>query len=90
MSASIKIEKKRKEKLDRFLASLLLKEGVKITRQEALNIMIDYALDNEEDLKKRLMELPPLEDDPAWRMLESPPHWGVKDASRKVDEYIYG
>ncbi|MDI9644141.1 MAG: hypothetical protein QFX35_02840 [Candidatus Verstraetearchaeota archaeon] len=90
MSASIKVEKKRKERLDKFLASLLLKDGIKITRQEALNLMIDYALENEEELRKRLKDLPPLEDDPAWKSLESPPHWGIKESSKKIDESLYG
>jgi hypothetical protein len=28
--------------------------------------------------------------DPAGQLLEKPKHWGVKDASEKVDEALYG
>jgi hypothetical protein len=90
VSATIKIEWEKKEKLDRFVASLLLREGIKITLQEALGIIIDYALENEEEIIKRLKALLPLEEDPAWKLLEKPLHWGVKDSSKLIDEYLYG
>jgi hypothetical protein len=90
MTVTVKIEDTKKEKLDRFLASLLLKEGIKITLQEALSLMVDYALENEESFIKRLKELPPLEKDPAWTALESPKHWGISDSSKKIDEFLYG
>lgn len=90
LTATIKIEDAKKEKLDKFLASLLLKEGMKITLQEALGLMVDYALENEEDIIKRLKELPPLEEDPAWKALENPEHWGIKDSSKRIDEFLYG
>jgi len=90
MTATVKIEDDKKEKLDKFLASLLLREGVKITLQEALGLIVDYALENEEDIVRRLKELPPLEDDPAWKAFENPKHWGIKDSSKRIDEFLYG
>ena len=90
MTATIKIEREKKQKLDKFLASLLLQQDVKITLQEAIGLMIDYALENEEDVIKRLKELPPLEQDPAWKALENPMHWGIKDSSKRIDEFLYG
>jgi hypothetical protein len=90
MSVSVKIEAEKKEKLERFLASILLREGIKVTLQEALGLMIEYALENEEEIIKRLRELPPLEEDPAWKGLENPLHWGVKDSSVRIDEFLYG
>ena len=89
MTVTIKIEDAKKEKLDKFLASLLLQEGVKITLQEVIGLMVDFALENEEDIIKRLKELPPLEEDPAWKTLENPKHWGIKDSSKKIDEHLY-
>lgn len=89
MTTTIKIEDTKKEKLDKFLASLLLQEGVKITLQEAVGLMVDYALENEEEIIKRLQELPPLEEDPAWKALENPMHWGIKDSSKRIDEFLY-
>jgi len=90
MATTLKIDRAKKEELDRFVASILLREGIKISLQEALDTMIDYALENEEEIIKRLKGLPPLEEDPAWKALEEPTHWGVKDSSRRVDEYVYG
>jgi len=90
LTTTIKIEDTKKEKLDKFLASLLLQEGIKVTLQEAIGLMVDYALENEEDIVKRLRELPPLEDDPAWKALDKPKHWGIKDSSKRIDEFLYG
>jgi len=90
LTATIKIEEEKKTKVDRFLASLLLQEGIKISLQEAIGLMVDYALENEEEIIKKLKELPPLEDDPAWKFLENPKHWGIKDSSKRVDEFLYG
>ena len=88
MSSTIKIEREKKEKLDKFVASLLLREGIKITLQEALGLIIDYALENEEEIIKRLKELPPIEEDPAWKALENPKHWGIKNSSKRIDELL--
>jgi hypothetical protein len=90
LTVTVKIEDTKKEKVDRFLASLLLRDGFKITLQEAIGLMIDYALENEEEIIRKLRELPPLEKDPAWRALESPKHWRIKDSSKRIDEHIYG
>ena len=90
MTVTIKLEDMKKEKVDRFLASLLLQEGVKITLQEVVGLMIDYALENKEEIIKKLRELPPLENDSAWKELENPKHWGIKDSARRIDETVYG
>jgi len=90
VSATVKIELEKKQKLDKFLASLLLREGIKITLQEALSLIIDYALENEEEIIKRLKELPPLEEDPAWKAIEKPMRWGIRDSSKRIDEFLYG
>jgi len=87
---SIKIEDAKKEKVDRFLASLLLQEGIKVTVQEAIGLMVEYALENEEEIIRKLKELPPLEKDSAWKALEKPKHWGMKDSSKRIDEFVYG
>jgi hypothetical protein len=51
--------------------------------------MIDYALENEEEIIKKL-GVAVLEEDPAWKALENPKHWGVKDSSKRIDEFVYG
>ena len=53
VSATVKIKLEKKEKLDKFVASLLIREGIKITLQEALSLIIDFALENEEEIIRR-------------------------------------
>lgn len=89
MSATVKIDRSRKRKVDKLLASLVMSEGIKVTFQEMLKLMVDYSLENKEELLKRLKTLPPLEKDPAWQMLDNPDDWGVKDSSEKIDEFLY-
>jgi hypothetical protein len=90
MTVAIKIEEKKKAKVEQFQASLLIQENIKITMQEIVGLMIDYSLENEEEIIKKLKELPALEDDPAWKTLDNPKHWGVKDSSKRIDEFVYG
>lgn len=90
MTATIKIEENKKEKLDKFVASLLLEQDVKITLQEAVGLMVDYALENRQEIIQKLKKLPPLEQDPAWKALQNPEHWGIKDSAKRVDEFLYG
>ena len=87
---TVKLDENRKQALDRFLASLIVEGGVKVSLQEVLGLMVDYSLENRSELVKRIKKLPPLDDDPAWRMLNHPDNWGVEDASEKIDEYLYG
>jgi hypothetical protein len=88
--STVNLDKKRKTKVEKFVASLLMGEGIKVTLQEALGLMIDYSLENRDDFVEKLKALPPLEKDPAWKMLQRATDWGVRDASEKVDEYLYG
>jgi hypothetical protein len=90
MSLSVKLDRRRKEDIEEFLASLILGEGLKVTFQEALGLMVDYSLENRQQIVKRLRRLPALADDPAWKALKRPDDWEVDDASEKVDEYLYG
>jgi hypothetical protein len=89
VTVAIKIEERKKAKVERFLASLVLQENLKITTQEAIGLMIDYALENEEEIVKKLKQMPALEDDPAWKALNNPKRWGVKDSSSRIDEFVY-
>lgn len=89
MATTVKIDEEKKEKLERFLASFLLERGEKVSMQKALGMMVDHALECEKFIEK-LGELPPLEEDPAWKLLNKPKNWGVRDASERIDEYVYG
>jgi hypothetical protein len=90
MTLTIKIDECKKQKLDRFLARLLLSEGKKVTIQEAVGVMIDHALEDEEEFVQHFQELPPLEEDPLWKMMQNPKHLCIKDLSTSVDQYLYG
>jgi len=90
MTASIKIDDSKKQKLDRFLAQYLLREGKKMTLQEAVGLMIDHALENEDEFIQNLKNLPPVEEDPLWKMMENAKPLGIKDLSTGIDEYLYG
>jgi hypothetical protein len=90
MSLTVKLGKRRKEEVERFVASLILDKGVKVTFQEALGLMVDYSMENKDEIVKRLKRLPSLESDPAWKLLHQPDDWGVNDASEMVDHYLYG
>ncbi len=89
MATTVKMDEEHKQKLERYIASRLLKRGEKIPLQKALGMMVDHALECEKFAEKT-EELPPLEEDPAWKMLQKPKNWGVRDASEKIDEYVYG
>jgi hypothetical protein len=90
MSLSVKIDEERKKNLERFVASLIINEGLKVSLQEAMGIMLDYSMEHREELVSRLKRLPPLEKDPAWKMLHEPDDWGIVDASERIDETLYG
>jgi hypothetical protein len=90
MTVSIKIDDSKKQKLDRFIAQLLLREGKKMTLQEAVGLMIDHALENEDEFMQNLKNLPPVEEDPLWKMMENAKPLGIKDLSTGIDEYLYG
>jgi hypothetical protein len=90
MVKTVRLDEGRKAALDRFLVSLIVKRNVKVSLQEILGLIVDYSLENREELIKRIKRVPSLENDPAWIMLKEPDNWGVEDASEKVDEYLYG
>jgi hypothetical protein len=90
MTLTIKIDDCKKQKLDRFIAKLLLREGKKVTIQEAVGVMIDHALKDEDEFMSHFKQLPPLKEDPLWELIENPKHLGIKDLSTNIDEYLYG
>jgi len=89
MATTVKMDEEHKQKLERYLASLLLKRGQKISMQHALGAMVDHALECEKFAEK-LEQLPPLEKDPAWIAIHNPKNWGIKDLSENIDKWVYG
>jgi hypothetical protein len=72
-----------KKKLDILQARLTIGTGKKISLQDLLDRISDFALRYEEEIVKRL---PPLSEDPAWKDAKD---WGVKTDASRVDEYLY-
>jgi hypothetical protein len=90
MTLTIKIDECKKQKLDRFIAKVLLREGKKVTIQEAIGVMIDHALKDEDEFMQNFKQLSPLKEDPLWKMMENPKHLGIEDLSTSIDEQLYG
>lgn len=89
MAQSVKIDKERKRNVERFVASLIIEEGLKVTLQEAMGIMLDFSIENKAEIVKRLRRIPPLEQDVGWTLLHQPDDWGVADASERIGEVLY-
>ena len=89
MATTVKIDEEHKQKLERFLASHLLKRGEKISMQRALGMAVDHAMECEKFAEK-LEKLPPLEKDPAWIAIHNPKNWGIRDLSENIDKWVYG
>ncbi|MEX2689893.1 MAG: hypothetical protein Q6351_006185 [Candidatus Njordarchaeum guaymaensis] len=88
---TLKIDDKINEILERFLAELLLKDGIKIDKKTLVEKAILWAIKNADFIEKELLnEKIEIEEDPAWILLEKPMSWGIKDASTKIDEFLYG
>ena len=89
VAQSVKIDRDRKRSIERFVATLIIDEGLKVTLQEAMGTMLDFSMENKEEIVKRLKRIPPLEQDAAWKLLQKPDDWGVADASERIDEVLY-
>ncbi|MCD6492066.1 MAG: hypothetical protein J7K59_07265 [Candidatus Korarchaeota archaeon] len=88
---TLKIDDKINEIIERFLAELLLKDGVKIDKKTLVEKAILWTIKNADFIEKELLnEKIEIEKDPAWILLEKPMSWGIKDASIKIDEFLYG
>jgi hypothetical protein len=80
---SIKVKGITKSKLDVLQSKFTINTGKKISLQNLLDKISDYALLHEDELIKKM---PALEDDPAWSEAMD---WGEETDASKVDEYLY-
>jgi len=83
MYTSIKVKENTKKKLDILQSKFTISTGKKISLQNLLDKLSDYAIQHERDFIKKM---PPLEDDPAWK---EGIDWGIETDASKVDEYLY-
>jgi hypothetical protein len=52
--------------------------------------MIDHTLENENEFIENLKNLPPVEEDPLWKMMKNAKPLGIKDLSASIDVILYG
>ncbi|MBE9484068.1 MAG: hypothetical protein IMY74_04440 [Bacteroidetes bacterium] len=83
MYTSIKVKDNTKRKLDTLQSKFTLQTGRKISLQNLLDTISDFALQHEKEIIKKL---PALKDDPAWSKAID---WGEETDASKVDEYLY-
>ena len=84
---TVRLNKDDEDLLDRLRARYILM-GKKMTKKEILGQLIRReATKFEEEVNNH--HLPKLEEDSAWKLLQTPEKWGIKDTSTTVDEYLY-
>ncbi|MHA1650811.1 MAG: hypothetical protein ACTSYB_11505 [Candidatus Helarchaeota archaeon] len=89
MTTTIKINDKLKREIEELRARLLITQHKKLTQQEILEKLIKFSLNFVENIFGSLEETESFEEDYAWKMLEKPLKWGIKDASIEIDKYLY-
>ncbi len=84
---TVRLNKDDEDLLERLRARYILM-GKKMTKKEILgNLIRQEAKKFEDEVLNH--HLPSLEDDFAWKLLQKPIKWGIKDTSTTVDEYLY-
>ncbi len=90
MTKSIKINDEMKREIEKLEAKILIKQNRKLTQQEILDKLLKFSLKFVDNIFGSLEDSESFEDDYAWKMLEKPLKWGIKDASIEIDKYVYG
>jgi hypothetical protein len=84
---TVRLNKDDEDLLERLRARYILM-GKKMTKKEILGQLIrQEAKKFEEEVINH--NLPKLEEDFGWKLLQTPVKWGIKDTSTTVDEYLY-
>ena len=84
---TVRLNKDDEDLLERLRARYILM-GKKMTKKEILGLLIrQEAKKFEEEVINH--NLPKLEEDFGWKLLQTPVKWGIKDTSTTVDEYLY-
>ena len=79
-----------KREIEKLEAKILIKQNRKLTQQEILDKLLKFSLKFVDNIFGSLEDSESFEDDYAWKMLEKPLKWGIKDASIEIDKYVYG
>ena len=84
---TVRLNKDDEDLLERLRARYILM-GKKMTKKEILGQLIRQEAKKFED-EIINHNLPKLEEDFGWRLLQTPVKWGIKDTSTTVDKYLY-
>ena len=84
---TVRLNKDDEDLLERLRARYILM-GKKMTKKEILGQLIRQEAKKFED-EVINHNLPKLEEDFGWRLLQTPVKWGIKDTSTTVDKYLY-
>ena len=84
---TVRLSKDDEDLLERLRARYILM-GKKLTKKEILGNLIRQEAKKFED-EAVDHQLAKLEEDPAWKLLQKPIKWGIKDTSTTVDKYLY-
>lgn len=84
---TVRLSKDDGDLLERLRARYILM-GKKLTKKEILGNLIRQEAKKFEDEAVN-HHLPKLEEDFAWKLLDKPIKWGIKDTSTTVDEHLY-
>lgn len=87
--ATVKIDTDDDELLEKLRAKMILR-GVKKTKKDILSELIQNAYKLEEMITTDTIDNTiPLEEDPIWKILQSPDSTGISDTSTNIDDFIY-
>jgi len=87
--ATIKIDTEDDELLEKLRAKMILR-GLKKTKKDIISELIHKAFKLEELLSDDIIESNiPIEQDPIWKIMQSPDSTGIEDTSTNIDEFIY-
>jgi hypothetical protein len=91
MSSSIKVDSKVKSEIDKLQAKFTLKTGEKISQQELLRRIIEFASNHEDEFQKDyLLDWSPPSDQ-EWSEIKSHIYdFGFKTSESTIDKELYG
>lgn len=85
----MKLDNKIKREIKNLQSQILINQHRNLTQQEIMEKLIEFALKFTENIFGTLEENKPLEDDYAWKILDHPLKWGIKDSTTNINEKLY-
>jgi hypothetical protein len=90
MTTTIKIDAETKSRFDKLKARILLETGKKLTQQEILDLLLEYAEEGEEEIILKIsgIKFPPSDEDKKKSLLLQD-HFGFDTSKVDQDKIIY-